>query len=234
MDSMKSENATKPASVRAKRSSVNPNHLQPGFGPPQPKYPNPADQESAEPGYRNVDYGQEGHFHGREEFVKRIFATHRAIPKLTKSEHNNHGGYNYASIDDYYEHIASVAAENGLLWWLNETSAPGLYNYEDKSGGYKQVVMCTYEVNLMTDDGQTWERFRTINVRGPYGGFQSTGIAEAYAEKQFLRELFKVRTGEPDADGFDKEGNNVQGDIRKSTGAVLGKSGLGDDPFNGL
>ena len=63
----------------------------------------------------------------------------------------------------------------------------------------------TYFIHLFHASGAMWGPFkRAISVRAD--GPQSFGMGPSYVEKYFLRSLFKVSTGEEDADAHPKDG----------------------------
>ncbi|CAB4122886.1 Essential recombination function protein [uncultured Caudovirales phage] len=126
----------------------------------------------------------------------RIAATTMAIGTLAKDARNQHGGYNYVSVDDYYEGVAKVAASNGLSWIVREIES-GDPTPTGAKGSL--VVKFTYAVDLYFDDGAVSDIWRT-SIFHPFAGAQTSGSAMSYADKMFMRSTFKVQTGEGDAD----------------------------------
>lgn len=128
-----------------------------------------------------------------------INAVMKAMKRLEKGETNKHGGYRFASVDDFYDTVRPLMAEAGLIVGSDEdgfeiinTGTP------DKPSNWLKL---SFLFNLSHADGETWAHTprRTIMVNASMGS-QAFGAAQSYAEKQYLRSLFKISTGDPDAD----------------------------------
>lgn len=133
------------------------------------------------------------------EVIVAIIKTALAVPSLAKSERNDHGDYNYVSIDRFYDEVAREAMKNGLTWKAREISGGTVATPKGPASAY----MASYEFDLMHANGFIWANFFSISIMHPLQGAQTAGSAMSYAEKQFMREVFKVRTGEQDADATD-------------------------------
>lgn len=142
----------------------------------------------------------------KKEIVQAILQTQSAISALPKTERNNYGNYNYATIDQYYEDVASCARKNGLTWVVSE---------EEIVVG-RESTLHRYVVELQYKDGTTYPEYARLSVLHPLMGAQATGSAMSYAEKVFMRMVFKVPTGEFDADATD--GKNVRTSGLRSRG----------------
>jgi len=117
--------------------------------------------------------------------TKAIVAVTGEVNSLAKGVKNQHGGYNYVPIDNYYAEVGKVAAKHGLTWVLKVKS--GAINF-------------TYNVDIFHSSGDEKLNFTSLNILHPIQGAQSAGSAMSYADKIFMRQLFKVETGEQDAD----------------------------------
>lgn len=127
--------------------------------------------------------------------LKAIADVTAEIPNLAKAEKNQHGGYNFVPIDKYYEVVGKAAAKHGLSWSLSEHEWEHLPNV-GKSG----AMRFTYVTRLMHSGGEQAENFSRLTIIHPIQGAQTAGSAMSYADKVFTRQLFKVQTGEQDAD----------------------------------
>lgn len=127
--------------------------------------------------------------------LKAITDVTAEIPNLAKAEKNQHGGYNFVPIDKYYEVVGKAAAKHGLSWSLSEHEWEHLPNV-GKSG----AMRFTYVARLMHSSGEEKENFSRLTIIHPIQGAQTAGSAMSYADKVFTRQLFKVQTGEQDAD----------------------------------
>lgn len=127
-----------------------------------------------------------------------VIKTASMIPSLEKGNKNEYGKYDYVSIDDYYKEVASIALKNGLGWIVREVSS----EIKEKS------ILYVYEFDLYSDTGAFSPVVSRLSVVHPIQGAQTSGSALSYAEKLFMRTLFKVRTGELDADSTDPKSLN--------------------------
>lgn len=118
-----------------------------------------------------------------------------SIGTLGYDERNEHGKYNYVSADKFYVSIRPLLNEAGLI------IVADLEDMEVISkGGDKFSLKCLYGFYFVHRDGGPWFGPFRRGVVVPYTGAQSSGAADTYAEKQFLRSVFKVATGDADAD----------------------------------
>lgn len=125
-----------------------------------------------------------------------IFKVRKRVGSLAKDDRNPHFKFNYVPIDDFYEKVAGVAFEEGLMWRLFE-SAP-----VTSAGG---MFVIQYSVDLFyEEETHPWDK---ITIMHPPQGAQTAGAARSYAEKIFMRHLFKIVTGEPDSDGTAQPGD---------------------------
>lgn len=128
----------------------------------------------------------------------KILEVQAKAPVLRKSSSNDEAGFRYASIDEYYEKIVPVAREAGLLWIVTERMPPAIesYNGEDYARFF-------YNFEVMTSGAEPEETYPiNLSILHPLQGAQTSGSAMSYADKLLMRTLFKVATGEPDADAF--------------------------------
>ena len=123
-----------------------------------------------------------------------VVAVTRKIGKLYRGERNNFAEYNYVSIDNFYEALGPLMAEAGIFVIVDETS----------STVEKGMLTCVYALYLVSEKGDMYGPISsqvTVKAQGP----QSYASAKSYVEKYFLRQIFKVPTGEKvDADMHDK------------------------------
>jgi len=106
-----------------------------------------------------------------------------------KNEFNNYG---YTSIDGYYEQLRPLLVDAGLLIIPTEESA--------QVAPDQKTLKVTFSFYLVHESGEVWDFPIRRTVYLNYGGAQSCGSALSYAEKFVLRTLFKIPTGEADAE----------------------------------
>jgi hypothetical protein len=124
------------------------------------------------------------------KIVAAIAAVMGKVPKLAKGERNTHANYNFASIDDFLEAVRPLMADAGLVIASDEDS------FEVLDGGWLKMRFA-FSVHC---GGDSYGPLRRSIMTQSKMGSQSFGAAQSYAEKQFLRSLFKIATGEGDAD----------------------------------
>jgi hypothetical protein len=110
--------------------------------------------------------------------------------KMAVKEHvNKHGGYKYVSVDKFYEDMGPLMAEAGLFLVMNEAAS--------ESDG--KWLTLTFAIYLYHKSGKAFGpimRSQGVMANGP----QAYAAAQSFAEKYFIRQLFKVPTGEEEAD----------------------------------
>lgn len=122
------------------------------------------------------------------------------VKSLPKGERNEHGHYNFASIDDFLAALGPMCAEAGLIVLQDEESL------ETMERGGKGWLRITYAFTLAHKSGAIYERPMRRTVIQAITGPQTTGGTQSYALKMFMRSLFQVPTGDrDDADYLPKD-----------------------------
>jgi hypothetical protein len=129
--------------------------------------------------------------------AKAVCGVMAEVKRLAKDARNNHGGYDYVSVDDFKDSIRPLLAKHGLDARITEVSH-SIEQLETKSGKSVSAVF-TFEIRLRHTSGEQDEPERTT-VMLPHTGAQTTGAAKSYALKEWLKGRFLVSTGEKDAD----------------------------------
>lgn len=132
--------------------------------------------------------------------VKAICKIQTTVDAIAKSTPNKHGGYMFASTDDIYAALTRKLGEVGLAILPLETKHEIVK--VEREGKTVQWLHASFSFVLATEDA-TWEhpscrRSLYIQVTGP----QTHQAAQSYAEKAFLRSLFKLPTGDMDLDSL--------------------------------
>jgi hypothetical protein len=159
------------------------------------------------------------------EIAAAIIKIEGQIERLGNDEKNAHAQYSYVSIDKFYEVVGPLMAEAGLALLINETSSD--IRAGDSGKGW---LFVQYELVFMHVSGVTAPPLRR-SCALPISGPQAYGAAQSYIEKQFLRQMFKIPTGDRDADDTAQnedaparrsEGRGAQGSRypSRSTGAL--------------
>lgn len=159
---------------------------------------------------------------------------------VSKSQHNHHGNYKFASTDDIYATLTRKMGEVGLVILLTELSSEVVrIDTTDKDGKPKitQWLKVKYQFWLATDK-DTWThptnvRTLFIQVTGP----QTFQAAQSFAEKSYLRSLFKIPTGDLDLDAMPQsefEDEQVTLATRKRKSSAQSKRDGSGEAFNAL
>jgi hypothetical protein len=160
-----------------------------------------------------------------KSIVKAVCEIKKTLEAVSKSQRNQHGGYMFASTDDIYAALARKMGQVGLVLMALEDKCEIVK--VEKDGKTVQWLHVEYSFVLATDD-DTWtdprsKRTLYIQITGP----QTFQAAQSYAEKSYLRSLFKQPTGDMDLDSMPQaetvEGQyalNGNGGKRKSSSAA--------------
>jgi hypothetical protein len=130
-----------------------------------------------------------------------IIAVKKGVKQLGVDDRNQHGGYNFVSVDKFYERIGKLMAEAGLALLIDETSTEVRTSERQRDDGKTPApwLFTHYDCRFMHESGALSPPMRR-SCALPISGPQAFGAAQSYIEKQLLRQIFKVPTGEKDAD----------------------------------
>jgi hypothetical protein len=126
--------------------------------------------------------------------AKAIVAVMSKMKQIGFDEKNPHGGYGYVSVDKFYDLVGRVMATENLFILIDEVAS------EVREGGRGNPwLFARYELRFAHASGALSPPLRR-SLAQPISGPQTFGAAQSYVEKQFLRQVFKIPTGEKDAD----------------------------------
>ncbi len=131
----------------------------------------------------------------------------KAVKRLEKGEFNQHGRFKFTGIDDFLDASRPLCAEAGLVIVQDEEDFE-VVSVRGKDGDAAWLKL-RFTFTLAHISGETWNKpiRRSIMVMASMGA-QAFGAAQSYVEKQFLRSLFQMSTGDnEDAD------NHAQGSL---------------------
>jgi hypothetical protein len=139
-----------------------------------------------------------------KSIVRAINSVQANVEAIAKSQFNKMGGYKFASADDIYAAITRKMGQVGLVIMPLELEPPKIERVE-KEGKTSQWGRFRFGFMLACED-ETWfdersSRTLFIQLLGP----QTFNAAESYAQKQFLRGLFKLPTGDMDLDSMPQD-----------------------------
>lgn len=121
-----------------------------------------------------------------------IAAVMSDIKRLAKEDKNQHGGYNFASIDDFLDLTRPLCAKHGLVVLQDEEDFEVL-----DAGNNNKSLRMRFAFTLEAGGESRGPLRRSIMVPAKMGS-QAFGAGQSYALKQFLRATFQIATGEKD------------------------------------
>ena len=120
------------------------------------------------------------------------------VQKLPKDDRNEHGNYSFASIDQFLDACRPICAAHGL-----HPNIDGVASDTFLAGNNKLWGKFSYRISMQHESGESTEP-SGMDVMLPLTGAQTSGSAQSYALKQFLRGLLMISTGEKDDADFDQ------------------------------
>jgi hypothetical protein len=116
------------------------------------------------------------------------------IKRLEKLHKNQHGGYQFASVDDFKDEIRPLIAKHGLWVHSNEVSFELLQLKISKDEKTYAKISFEYRVHHISGSVTDATRF---TVCLPYTGAQTSGAAQSYALKEGVyKGLFQASSGD--------------------------------------
>lgn len=152
----------------------------------------------------------------------------KALGTLEKGHERNDAGarYDYASIDDFIQHVRGHCGEAGLAIIPDEARDAETQEVTTKSGKSMVTWNARFAFVLVHESGQSYGPIHK-SVMVPATGAQSAGSAQSYALKQLMRGLFLIPTGDgddPDKSGIEITGKGeTQTDLQKVAGTIRKK-----------
>lgn len=126
----------------------------------------------------------------------------RGIKAVAKNGTNEHGKYMFASVDDFYVMVGPVMADAGLFTFadvrrseISETETTDNYG-KVKRNSYLNMEFDICFVHESGEMSMPVKREVTVIASGP----QAYAAAESFVTKYFIRNMFKIPTGDYDAD----------------------------------
>jgi hypothetical protein len=133
------------------------------------------------------------------EIAKAIGEIMTQIKSLPKGERNDHGHYDFASIDDFLAAVGPLCSAAGLIVYQDEDAVDLI----DRGG--KAWLKVTYAFRLGHVSGILYDRPARRTVFQAITGPQTTGSCQSYALKQYLRSMFLIPTGDRDDADYGKQ-----------------------------
>jgi hypothetical protein len=137
------------------------------------------------------------------EIAGAIIQVMAEIGVLAHNAQNTHNQYAYASVDAFLAATNPLCAKHGLIVMPVQI---GVQKEQVQSGDKILNVMdFSFQFLLAHKSGKTWMNPVDVrNVRLLWSGAQTSGMAQSYVQKQYMRGLFQIATGDKDADADEK------------------------------
>lgn len=177
--------------------------------------------------------------------VKAVCEVQAGMEAVKKDQYNKHGGYNFASTDSIYAELTRRLAAAGLMILCLEDEQPEIKRYDvqvfndrrnEMETKTQQWMRVSFSFVIATSEA-TWtdprsRRSMFIQINGP----QTFQAAQSYAEKSFMRSLFKIPTGDHDLDSVAQADDEqtqaiLNGNGKRKSSAAAKRDG-GDKTFN--
>lgn len=158
--------------------------------------------------------------------VAAVCRVQSTIEAVSKTQYNKQGGYKFASADDIYAAVTRRMGEAGLMIMPIEMEPITIERVEkqvtdERSGAVSTKIAQWGKFKfgfVLATEQATWfdprsTRSLFIQILGP----QTFNAAESYAQKQYLRGLLKLPTGDMDLDSI------AQGDTEDDQESLNGR-----------
>lgn len=142
-----------------------------------------------------------------KEIAAAVIKTTRDVGMLIKNQYNPHGKYPYVGIDAFYQYVASKAAEHGLSWKAREQE------FIVVDAGKSVMAKALYDIDLFHESGVDAPEYSRITIIHPIQGAQTVGSMVSYLDKAFMRQAFKLATGEKGSDADETDPRSLD-DVR--------------------
>lgn len=123
----------------------------------------------------------------------------KAVKRLSKGERNQHGGYNFAGIDDFLEMTGKLCGDAGLNVIMDEEEFEVINEFFATKSGKVAALRMKFAIWLKCEGEKDGPYHRSIMVPSNMGS-QAFGAAQSYVLKQFLRATFQIPTGDKSED----------------------------------
>ena len=134
------------------------------------------------------------------EIAKAVVSVMGKIRMLGKDNRNEHGRYNYTSVDKFYEFVGPLMSEAGIFVLIDEKESEiAMRESVDSYGKVKSSAWLAidYDVSLFHESGAVYGPIRR-SIQVLASGPQAYASGVSFVEKYFLRSLFKIPTGDQD------------------------------------
>ncbi len=139
-----------------------------------------------------------------------ISAITGALGTVSKGAYNEFDKYSYTSVDQIYELVASHLAQHKLNIIPIELADVMIVTGPDGKNWGKFVIGFVFTLGDVQYFDPHMRETLFIRINGP----QTFSGAKSYAQKSFLRHLFKIATGEPDLDALPRDDDAPKGNSK--------------------
>lgn len=144
---------------------------------------------------------------------------------LKHDEENKHNDYDYASVDAFLARTNPICAAAGLIVLPQQIAVEK--EQVQVGDSVRNVMNFSFQMLLVHKSGATWMNPADVRtVRLLWSGAQTSGMAQSYVLKQYMRGLFQIATGDKDADAEERLVDQAPDEIAKTHARrkAIGKS----------
>lgn len=130
------------------------------------------------------------------EIAKAVVKVCASVRRLGKDDRNQHGGYNFVSVDKFYEAVGPLMADAGIFT-IAHVARSEISESQNKKGEPVSHLNLEFDMYLVHESGDMYGPVRrevTVQASGP----QAYASAESFVTKYFVRNVFKIPTGDKD------------------------------------
>lgn len=114
--------------------------------------------------------------------------------RLKKGDTNDHGRYDFTSVDDFKDALRPMLAKNGLSIHVSQKKFE-MIEFTDSKDKRKSVAQYDMEITLTHISGERDEP-EGMTVALPFTGAQTSGAARSYAVKEWMKSRFLASSGD--------------------------------------
>lgn len=121
------------------------------------------------------------------------------VKTLARDGRNTYEGYNFTSVDAFYDFVRPLCAEAGIFLVVDLESSSTLDIERETKNGPKttKYLVLSYLIKIAHEAGEASDPVRR-EVMVVASGPQSYAAADSFVTKYFMRNLFQIPTGEAD------------------------------------
>lgn len=123
-----------------------------------------------------------------------ILSVMRQVHRLDKASKNEHGKYDFTSVDDFKDFVRPLMVEAGLVLHVTQTAFQ-MVQYVDGKGD-RAVAQFDFKITLEHAPTKEKGEPEDVTVALPMTGAQTSGAAKSYVIKEWMKAKFLISSGD--------------------------------------